>query len=155
MYGNETIEIWTDGGCQPNPGVGGWAAIIKAPGVAPQVVSGRDADTTNNRMELTAAIESLRAILNPSTITIHTDSQYLKNGITIWSKAWTRNGWRTAQGKPVLNADLWRALLSEVRRHKIRWQWVKGHAGDPMNEKVDRIVQAARSGDAPFHIPGL
>ncbi len=132
----ETVEIWTDGACRGNPGVGGWGVLLKHKGVYKELCGGA-ALTTNNQMELTAAIEGLKALKRPCTVRIHTDSQYVKNGMTSWIFNWQKNGWKTADRKPVKNADLWRILLFEVRKHKVQWDWVKGHAGDPHNEKAD------------------
>jgi ribonuclease HI len=136
------VTIYTDGGSDPNPGPGGWAALLmtrRADGSSyDRELSGNDPDTTNNRMELTAAIEALRALNRPCAVTLHTDSEYLKNGITRWMDTWIKNGWRTSK------KDLWQALHAETQRHSINWQWVKGHAGNPYNERVDRLVGLAR-----------
>ena len=142
------VTIYTDGGSDPNPGPGGWAALLmtrRADGSPHErELSGNDPDTTNNRMELTAAIEALRALNRPCAVTLHTDSEYLKNGITRWMDGWIKNGWRTSKKAPVKNQDLWQALHAETQRHSITWQWVKGHAGDPYNERVDQLVRLAR-----------
>jgi ribonuclease HI len=142
------VTVYTDGGSDPNPGPGGWAALLMMRGAdgSPyeRELSGGHPDTTNNRMELTAAIEALRALNRPCSITLHTDSEYLKNGITRWMVGWRKNGWRTSKKDPVKNQDLWQALDAETKRHSIDWQWVKGHAGDPYNERVDRLVSSAR-----------
>jgi ribonuclease HI len=142
------VTIYTDGGSDPNPGPGGWAALLmmrRADGSPHErELSGNHPDTTNNRMELTAAIEALRALKRPCAVTLHTDSEYLKNGITRWMDGWSKNGWRTSKKKPVKNQDLWQALHAETKRHSIDWQWVKGHAGNPYNERVDRLVAIAR-----------
>jgi ribonuclease HI len=142
------VTIYTDGGSDPNPGPGGWAALLmtrRADGSShDRELSGNDPDTTNNRMELTAAIEALRALNRPCAVTLHTDSEYLKNGITRWMDTWIKNGWRTSKKEPVKNQDLWQALHAETQRHSINWQWVKGHAGNPYNERVDRLVGLAR-----------
>jgi ribonuclease HI len=142
------VTIYTDGGSDPNPGPGGWAALLmmrRADGSPHErELSGNHPDTTNNRMELTAAIEALRALKRPCAVTLHTDSEYLKNGITRWMDGWSKNGWRTSKKKPVKNQDLWQALHAETKRHSIDWQWVKGHAGNPYNERVDRLVAVAR-----------
>ena len=142
----ETITIWTDGACSGNPGPGGWGAILRLNG-ADRELSGGEAATTNNRMELTAAIAALRTLDEPSDVDIHTDSQYVRGGITGWLAGWKRNGWRTADKKPVKNIELWQQLDSAAARHTIRWHWVKGHAGHPENERADAL---ARRGMAPF-----
>jgi ribonuclease HI len=142
------VTIYTDGGSDPNPGPGGWAALLmmrRADGsLHTRELSGNDPDTTNNRMELTAAIEALHALTRPCSVTLHTDSEYLKNGITRWLYNWIANGWRTSKKEPVKNQDLWQALHAEIQRHEIKWEWVKGHAGNEYNEHVDRLVAAAR-----------
>jgi len=137
------VEIWTDGGCKPNPGPGGWAAILRF-GDAEKEISGGDSATTNNRMELTAAVEALEALTRPCQVTLHTDSQYVQNGITRWHQGWVRKNWRNAAGDPVANMDLWRRLLDASARHEVHWLWVRGHAGDPMNERADALATAAR-----------
>jgi len=140
------VTIFTDGACSGNPGPGGWGAILVS-GNALRELSGGEAATTNNRMELTAAVEALSALKRPSDVTLHTDSKYVMDGITGWIHAWKRNGWRTAAKKPVKNEELWRALDSALSRHRVEWRWVKGHAGDPLNERADAL---ARAGMAPF-----
>jgi ribonuclease HI len=137
------VEIWTDGGCRPNPGPGGWAAILRF-GAAEKELSGAEAETTNNRMELTAAIRALEALKRPCRVTLHTDSEYVKNGITRWVKGWVRNDWRNSAREPVANMALWQRLLAAAEPHDVRWVWVRGHAGDPMNERVDRLATEAR-----------
>ena len=137
------VEIWTDGGCKPNPGVGGWSAIMKFRGTVKEL-SGGEAATTNNRMELTAAAEALSALSRPCTVILHTDSEYLKNGITRWHTGWVRKNWRNAAGDPVANMDLWRRILDAAKRHDIDWRWVRGHAGDVMNERADVLATRAR-----------
>lgn len=137
------VEIWTDGGCKPNPGPGGWAAILRW-GEHERELSGADAATTNNRMELTAALRALEALKRPARVKIHTDSQYVKDGITRWMTGWVRGGWKTASRDPVKNMDLWQALLAETKRHEIEWAWVRGHAGDVMNERADVLATQAR-----------
>lgn len=137
------VEIWTDGGCRPNPGPGGWAAILRS-GERERELSGFAPQTTNNRMELTAATEALEALTMPSRVVLSTDSQYLMLGVTTWQKSWIRRGWRTADGKAVLNRELWQRLLAAARRHEIEWRWVRGHAADPMNERADALASAAR-----------
>jgi ribonuclease HI len=141
--GGETVEIWTDGGCKPNPGPGGWAAILRFRDTVREL-SGAEGDTTNNRMELTAAAEALAALKRPCRIVLHTDSEYLKNGITRWHIGWVRKNWRTAGGDPVKNMDLWRRILDAAKAHTIEWRWVRGHSGDPMNERADQLATVAR-----------
>jgi ribonuclease HI len=135
------VDIWTDGGCSGNPGPGGWGTVLLANGKTREL-SGGEADTTNNRMELTAAIMGLEVLTRPCLVELHTDSQYLKNGITTWMHGWKRNGWRTADKKPVKNIDLWQRLDEAIKSHQITWTWVKGHAGDPMNERCDELATA-------------
>lgn len=137
------VEIWTDGGCKPNPGPGGWAAILRF-GEAEKELSGAEAVTTNNRMELTAAAEALEALTRPCRIALHTDSEYLRNGITRWTTGWVRKNWRNAAGDPVANIDLWQRILEAAKRHEIDWRWVRGHAGDVMNERADVLATRAR-----------
>ena len=134
------VEIFTDGACSGNPGPGGWGAVLRWRGTVKEL-SGGEADTTNNRMELMAAIESLRALKRPSTVVVTTDSTYVKNGITQWLPQWKRRGWRTASKQPVKNQDLWEALEEQVARHDVRWAWVKGHAGHPENERADELAR--------------
>ncbi|GAB4225809.1 MAG: ribonuclease HI [Methyloligellaceae bacterium] len=140
------ITIYTDGACSGNPGPGGWGAVLIS-GKHRKELKGGEAETTNNRMELLAAIRALEALKSPSIVDLHTDSNYLREGITSWIENWKRNGWRTAARKPVKNADLWRALEEARQRHKVRFHWVKGHAGDPENERADEL---AREGMAPY-----
>ena len=140
------VVIHTDGACSGNPGPGGWAAIL-AFGDREKELKGGELLTTNNHMELMAAIAALEALKRPCRIDLHTDSQYLRNGIMSWINQWKRNGWRTSDRKPVKNDDLWRRLDEAASRHEIDWRWVKGHAGDPMNERADEL---ARRGMAPF-----
>jgi ribonuclease HI len=146
MAGMNRVIIHTDGACSGNPGPGGWGAVLQY-GETVKELKGGEALTTNNRMELTAAIEALNALKRPCEVELHTDSQYLKNGLTSWIKGWKKNGWRTADRKPVKNVELWQALDAAVQRHSIDWRWVKGHAGDEMNERADRL---ANEGMAPF-----
>ena len=136
-----SVEIFTDGACRGNPGPGGWAALIRS-GTREKEISGGEALTTNNRMELTAAIEALNALKRPCRVELHTDSNYVRDGITKWIHAWQRNGWRTADKKPVKNADLWQQLLDAAARHLVRWNWVKGHSGHPENDRVDALACA-------------
>ncbi len=137
------ITIYTDGGADPNPGIGGWAALLQY-GEHEKVLTGNDPETTNNRMELQAAIAALQAIKRPSTIEFHTDSEYLRQGITEWIEKWAANNWQLKGGRPVQNADLWQTLWPLVKRHEIAWHWVKGHAGDAGNERVDQLARQAR-----------
>jgi ribonuclease HI len=139
----EVVEIWTDGGCKPNPGPGGWAAVLRFRGHEKDI-TGADPATTNNRMELTAAASALEALTRPSRVVLHTDSEYLRNGMTKWATGWVRRNWRTAGGDPVANMDLWRRLLAAAAPHEIEWRWVRGHAGDVMNERVDVLATRAR-----------
>jgi len=136
------VTIYTDGACRGNPGVGGWAAVLRYDGREKQLYNA-EKNTTNNRMELTAALEALKALKRPCHIKLHTDSNYLQKGITKWITKWQKNGWQTANRQPVKNADLWRQLLVEVARHKISWHWVKGHAGHPGNEQADQLANKA------------
>ena len=137
------VEIWTDGGCRPNPGPGGWGVLIRT-GPHEKEMSGGEKETTNNRMELTAAAEALEALKRPCRVTLHTDSEYLRNGITRWHVGWVRRHWRNAAGEPVKNLDLWKRILEAEKRHKVTWQWVRGHSGDPGNERVDQLATAGR-----------
>jgi ribonuclease HI len=137
------VEAWTDGGCKPNPGPGGWGAILRWKGHEKEL-SGAERETTNNRMELTAAIAALEALKRPSRVVIHTDSEYLRNGVTRWVSGWVRNNWRNASREPVTNMDLWQRLLEAAKRHEVEWRWVRGHSGDPMNERADALATAAR-----------
>ena len=133
------VELFTDGACKGNPGPGGWGALLRT-GPHEKEMSGGEADTTNNRMELTAAIEALKALSEPCRVSLTTDSKYVKDGITQWLANWKRNGWKTAAKKPVKNQDLWQALDHESARHAIDWCWVKGHSGHPENERADRLA---------------
>jgi ribonuclease HI len=141
--GTEVVQIWTDGGCKPNPGPGGWAAILVFRGVEREL-SGGDPDTTNNRMELTAAANALEALTRPCWVVLHTDSEYLKNGITRWHAGWVRKNWRSSTGEPVKNMDLWQRILEAAKQHQIEWRWVRSHNGDVMNERADKLATAAR-----------
>jgi ribonuclease HI len=138
-----TVEVWTDGGCKPNPGSGGWAAILRFKGQEREL-SGAEPATTNNRMELTAATTALETLKRPCRVVLHTDSEYVKNGVTRWHAGWVRRNWRSASGDPVKNIDLWRRLLAAAAAHEIEWRWVRGHSGDPMNERADALATAAR-----------
>jgi ribonuclease HI len=141
MAEGPSVEIFTDGACRGNPGPGGWAALLRAGGKERQI-SGGEALTTNNRMELTAAIEALNALKRPCTVELHSDSQYVRDGITKWIHTWQRNGWRTADKKPVKNAELWQRLLEAASRHQVEWHWVRGHSGHPENDRVDALACA-------------
>jgi ribonuclease HI len=136
------VVIYTDGACSGNPGPGGWGAILMS-GRHRKELSGSERETTNNRMELIAAISALEALKGPSLVELHTDSQYVKNGIEGWIHTWKRNGWRTANKKPVKNAELWQRLDEARQRHKIDWHWVKGHAGEVENERADELARTA------------
>jgi ribonuclease HI len=145
MESKGVVEIWTDGGCKPNPGPGGWAAILRY-GTTDKELSGHEPATTNNRMELTAACAALEALTRPCKVVVHTDSEYVKNGITRWHTGWVRRNWRSATGEPVKNMDLWRRLLDAAAKHEIEWKWVRGHAGNEMNERADVLATKARDG---------
>lgn len=136
------VEIATDGACKGNPGIGGWGAILRT-GTREREMSGTEAHTTNNRMELMAAIAALSALRKPCRVQLSTDSVYVRDGITKWIHGWQRNGWRTADKKPVKNAELWQALIEAARPHQVEWLWVKGHAGHPDNERADQLANAA------------
>ena len=133
------IDIFTGGACSGNPGPGGWGAILRKDATEKEVFGGEPL-TTNNRMELMAPIEALGSLKRPCVVTIYTDSQYLRNGIGTWIHAWKARGWKTADNKPVKNIDLWKRLDSLVQQHQVRWQWVKAHAGDPGNERADKLA---------------
>ncbi|HUT47824.1 MAG TPA: ribonuclease HI [Alphaproteobacteria bacterium] len=139
--GND-VEIFTDGACSGNPGPGGWGAILRWNGEEREL-SGGEAETTNNRMELTAAIEALTALRRTVRVDLYTDSTYVKDGITKWIHGWKAKGWKTASRKPVKNQDLWRALVEALAEHEVRWHWVKGHSGHPENERADALARAA------------
>ncbi len=136
------VEIFTDGACKGNPGPGGWGAILRM-GAHEKELSGAEPATTNNRMELTAAIRALEALKEPCAVTLHTDSRYVIDGITQWIHGWKRKGWVNAAKKPVANADLWQALEASAARHAVSWQWVRGHSGHPENERADRLASDA------------
>jgi len=143
---SDVVTIHTDGACSGNPGPGGWGAILEYGGKTKELKGG-EALTTNNKMELTAAIEALNALKRPCKVELYTDSQYVKNGVQGWIHNWKRNGWRTSDKKPVKNAELWQALDAAVQRHEVSWHWVKGHAGHDLNERADQL---ANEGMAPF-----
>jgi len=136
------VEIATDGACKGNPGPGGWGAVIRS-GTREKELSGGEPLTTNNRMELTAVIEALNALKRPCAVALSTDSRYVMDGLTKWIHGWRKNGWKTASKQPVKNADLWQALIEATARHRITWEWVKGHAGHPDNERADRLASDA------------
>ena len=136
------VEIFTDGACRRNPGPGGWAALLRV-GTNEKLISGAEPDTTNNRMELMAAIAGLEQLHKSSRVDLTTDSQYVRQGITQWIEGWRANGWRTSQKRPVKNQDLWQRLDSVVRQHQVSWHWVKGHSGHPENERVDQAANDA------------
>ena len=140
--GESAVDIFTDGACSGNPGPGGWGAILRYRDTDREL-SGAETLTTNNRMELQAAIAALEALKRPCTVRVHTDSAYLKDGITRWLANWKRNGWKTADRKPVKNADLWQQLEAAAARHTISWHWVKGHAGHPENERAAELARLA------------
>ncbi|MFZ5930818.1 MAG: ribonuclease HI [Pseudomonadota bacterium] len=142
----DRVDIYTDGACSGNPGPGGWGALLIHDGVE-KTICGGEKETTNNRMEMTAAIEALKALKRPCNIHLHTDSSYLRDGITKWIHGWKKNGWRTANKKPVKNQDLWLELETQLERQQVTWHWVKGHAGHTENERADVL---ANQGMAPF-----
>ncbi|WP_420853912.1 ribonuclease HI [Snodgrassella gandavensis] len=133
------VTLYTDGACKGNPGVGGWGAFLQS-GQHSKELFGGEANTTNNRMELTAVIQGLAALKRPCIVNIYTDSQYVKNGMQEWIHNWKARGWKTASKQPVKNVELWQALDAEVNKHQVHWHWVKGHAGDPGNEKADELA---------------
>ena len=136
------VSIWTDGACLGNPGPGGWGALLRWNGTEREL-SGGEGNTTNNRMELLAAIEALEALKRPCEVVLTTDSQYVRKGITEWMANWKRNGWKTSARKPVKNADLWRRLDQAAGVHRVQWHWVKGHSGHPENERADQLASRA------------
>ena len=139
MVTEEIINIYADGGCRGNPGPGGWGVLMQSGGNSKELWGG-EPNTTNNRMELTAVIRALEALKRPTAAQVHTDSQYVQKGISLWIHNWKRNGWRTADKKPVKNAELWQALDALAKQHEIKWLWVKGHAGHPGNERADALA---------------
>lgn len=136
---SDVVEIWTDGACKGNPGLGGWGALLRHGG-REKAICGGEADTTNNRMELMAVIEALKALKRPCQVRVHTDSQYVQKGMNEWLPGWKARGWRTADKKPVKNADLWQELEQQAAKHELTWLWVRGHAGDPGNERADQLA---------------
>ena len=137
----KTVEIFTDGACKGNPGPGGWGALLRV-GKHEKEISGGEANTTNNRMELTAAIRALEALIEPCRVVLHSDSKYVLEGITRWVHGWQKNGWKNASKQPVRNADLWHELIAAAKPHTVEWVWVKGHAGHAENERVDALACA-------------
>jgi len=150
MPESSDVEIFTDGACRGNPGPGGWAAILRYRGVEKEL-SGYEPDTTNNRMEMMAAIAGLEALKRPCRVRLYSDSQYLRDGITKWIHGWKKRGWRTADKQPVKNIDLWQRLDALLARHRVRWHWVRGHAGHVLNERADHL---ARQGLEDARLPG-
>jgi len=138
----KTVEIFTDGACKGNPGPGGWGALLRM-GRHEKEMSGGDPATTNNRMELTAAIKALEALIEPCAVVLHSDSKYVLEGITKWVHGWQKNGWKNASKQPVRNADLWHELIAAAKPHQVEWVWVKGHSGHAENERVDALACAA------------
>ncbi|MBV6305450.1 ribonuclease HI [Candidimonas humi] len=139
MTNEAQVDIWTDGACKGNPGPGGWGALLRQ-GAHEKTLFGGEPQTTNNRMELLAVIQALKALKRRCTVVVHTDSQYVQKGMTEWLPGWKRRGWLTADKKPVKNADLWQELDALVREHELSWRWVRGHAGDPGNERADQLA---------------
>ena len=146
----QSVEIYTDGACRGNPGPGGWAALLRM-GERERELSGGETPTTNNRMELMAAIKGLEALKRPCRVQLFTDSNYVRDGITKWIHGWRRNGWRTADKKPVKNAELWQELLDAAAPHRVEWHWVKGHSGHPENDRVDALACAAADDQRRHH----
>jgi ribonuclease HI len=145
---DDAVEVYTDGACSGNPGPGGWGAVLRWRGRRREL-SGFEPQTTNNRMELRAAIGALEALKRPMTVRLHTDSNYLRDGVTVWLPRWKANGWRTADKKPVKNQDLWRELEAALERHQVEWHWIRGHSGDLDNERADQLArEAIRAGRA-------
>ena len=147
------VVIYTDGACSGNPGPGGWGVVLQGGGRERELYGG-DVQTTNNRMELMAAIQALEALRRPASVSLHTDSKYLLDGVTKWVEGWQRNGWKTAAKKPVKNDDLWRRLIEAMKPHDISWVWVKGHAGDPGNERADALARRGIEEAAGVTQPG-
>lgn len=140
--GMDSVEIYTDGACRGNPGPGGWAAVLRS-GAREKTLQGSAAQTTNNRMELTAAVSALQALARPASVVLYTDSKYVQQGISEWLPSWRARGWKTAGKKPVKNLDLWQALHQATAGHAIEWRWVRGHSGNAYNEEVDRLANEA------------
>ena len=140
MAKNNTVEIFTDGACSGNPGPGGWGALLRWRDTVKEL-NGGERETTNNRMEMMAAIQALEALKRPSLVQLHTDSTYLRDGITKWIHGWKKKGWKTANKKPVKNVDLWQRLEAAMEQHQVEWHWVKGHAGHPENERADALAR--------------
>ena len=151
---NTQIELYTDGACSGNPGPGGWGAILRWKGTEKELCGGAP-ETTNNRMEMTAVIEGLSALKRACQVAVYTDSQYVQKGITEWIHGWKRKGWKTADNKPVKNADLWQALDAQVAKHKISWHWVRGHAGHPENERADALARRGLEECRALSSPGI
>ena len=145
VHSHDAVDIFTDGACSGNPGPGGWGAVLRWRGRDKELF-GADSTTTNNRMELTAAIAALESLKRGARVRLHTDSLYLKDGITRWILRWRANGWRTANRKPVKNEDLWRRLSAALERHEVAWHWVRGHAGHPENERADALARQGVAG---------
>lgn len=139
----ETVEIFTDGACSGNPGPGGWGVVLRAEGGMEKELSGGEVETTNNRMELTAAIEALEALKRSCLVDLYTDSTYLRDGMSNWIASWKKNAWRTASNQPVKNLDLWQRLDELAQKHQVTWHWVKSHAGHPENERADLLARNA------------
>lgn len=142
LINHKIVEIFTDGACSGNPGPGGWGAVLRYKG-AEKEIWGYEPQTTNNRMELTAVLKALQALKEPCHVILHTDSQYLKNGITTWIHKWKRNNWKTSAREPVKNKDLWEEIDQIARKHHVEWRWVRGHSGHPENERCDRLAREA------------
>ena len=145
-----TVDIFTDGACRGNPGPGGWAALLRMGGKEREIAGG-ETPTTNNRMELMAAIAALNALKRPCQVRLYTDSVYVRDGITKWIHGWRRNGWRTADKKPVKNAELWQQLIEAAAPHRVEWHWVKGHSGHPENDRVDALACAEADDQRRHH----
>ena len=147
------VEIFTDGACKGNPGPGGWGAVIRY-GKHSKEICGGEVDTTNNRMELLAAINALNVLVEPCQVLLHTDSKYVLDGITRWVEGWKRNGWKNASKQPVRNAELWHQLIEAAERHEVEWHWVKGHSGNEGNDLADQLASAAAEAIAKKHAAG-